>query len=300
MIVDFRLKVFQTVAQELSFTAAARQLFISQPAVTRHINELEKAIEKPLFHRHGNRISLTREGQLLYAYGQQIMALYSRLDEALSSMQDTLSGQLNLGASTTIAQYILPVILAQFKQAHPGTLLQLQNANTRTIEQLVSDQKIDLGIIEGEALNPLLHYEPFTADEIVLVCRTDNGRIKKAFTDSAHLRKLPLVLREPGSGTRQVVLHALRQQGLSERDLKIEMELGSSESVKNYLMHADAFAFLSIHTIRAELAAGHLKVIDLTDLEITRTFHFVSLHGQYSPVLSRFKAFCQLHYRPTP
>lgn len=296
MITDFRLKVFQTVAQQLSFTAAARALYISQPAVTRHINELEKNIQKPLFHRHGNRISLTKEGELLLTFIRKIMSLYEEFDTEIKALQNTLSGQLKVGASTTVAQYLLPAILAQFKKVHPQTQLFLQNANTREIEQRVSEQKIDIGIIEGQALNPLLHYEPFIKDEIVLVTRADNQKWRKGIIKVEKLKELPLVLREKGSGTLEVVLEALNENRISEKELHIAIELGSTESVKSYLMHSDAFAFLSIHTILKELTSNQLKVIELSDIDISRTFQFVSLHGQHSSILSRFKQFCLLHY----
>lgn len=297
MITDFRLKVFQTVASQLSFTAAARILYISQPAVTRHINELEKNIQKPLFHRHGNHISLTKEGELLMDYTRKIMMLYEEFDTEIKALQNNLSGQLRIGASTTVAQYILPAILARFKKAHPQTHLHLQNANTREIEQRVSDQTIDIGIIEGQALNPLLHYEPFIEDEIVLVTHTRNQSLKEGGIREEQLKNLPLVLRERGSGTLDVVLNTLRQKNISEKDLQVVIELGSTESVKKYLLYSDAFAFLSVHTIIQELSAGQLQIIDIAETEINRTFQFVSLHGQHSVVLSRFKQFCLLHYK---
>lgn len=121
MIIDFRLKVFQTVPQKLSFTRAAHELFISQPAVTKHINELEKTIGKPLFNRHGNNISLTTEGELLLTFANKILRLYNNLDGELNQLQDKVSGHLHLGASTTIAQYILPQILAKYRSAYPQT-----------------------------------------------------------------------------------------------------------------------------------------------------------------------------------
>ncbi len=296
MIIDFRLKVFQTAARQLSFTAAAEELYISQPAVTKHINELEKNIQKPLFNRHGRKLSLTKAGKLLLSYTNKILTLYEQLDDDIKEMNQAISGQVRIGASTTLAQYILPAILAQFKSTHPQTNLHLLNANTRTIESYVLEQKIDLGIIEGEAANPLLHYEPFVRDEIVLVTRMDNKYIKKETLTTKDLLKLPLVLREKGSGTLAVLLNALKTKGISEKDLQVEMELGSSESVKHYLMHSRAYAFISIHTIIPELTERKLKVVELEDLDIGRTLQFVTLHGQHSNLLSHFKKFCLSHY----
>lgn len=296
MIIDFRIKVFQTVAQRLSFTQAARELFISQPAVTKHINELEKNIGKPLFNRHGNNITLTMEGNLLLTFANKIIGLYNELDEALNKLKDTVSGHLRIGASTTAAQYILPKILAQFKSAYPQVQMTLLNDNSNHIETLVLDRKIDIGIIEGKALNPLLHYEPFIKDEIVLTTRTGNNRIKTPEAKAEQIKKIPLVVREAGSGTLEVIEKALLEKNIQPNELIIELALGSSESQKNYLLHSDAFAFLSIHAILDEMTQHKLKIIEITDMDITRSFHFVCIHGEHSGIISRFKSFCLLHY----
>lgn len=296
MILDFRLKVFQTVAQRLSFTQAAHELYITQPAVTKHINELEKNIGKPLFNRHGNKISLTKEGEVLLIFANKILTLYKQLDEELAARQNTFSWQLLLGASTTIAQYILPRILARFKISYPKTALTLIGGNTQHIESLVLSKKIDLGMIEGSASNPLLHYEPFIEDEIVLVTRTNNPKLKQTEIKAEKIKTLPLVVRESGSGTLDVIEKTLAGKNIKQGDLHIDIELDSSESLKNYLLHSNSFAFLSIHTIIEELAQNKLSVIEISDMEIRRTFQFVSLHGQYSAAISRFRHFCLMHY----
>lgn len=296
MIVDFRLKVFRTVAQRLSFTRAAHELFISQPAVTKHINELEKNTGKPLFNRHGNNISLTKEGELLLKYTNNILNLYQNLEEELNKLQETISGEVHIGASTTIAQYILPKILAKFKAAYPEMKVSLINDNTLNIETLVSEKKIDIGIIEGSAANPLLHYDPFFEDEIVLTTRADNNKIKEAEIKAEKVKTIPLVMREAGSGTLEVIEKALAKKDIYRNDLQIELALGSSESLKNYLLHSNAFAFLSIHAITEEMNQNKLKIIELKDMNIIRQFQFVCLHGQHATIVDRFKNFCLLHY----
>jgi DNA-binding transcriptional LysR family regulator len=296
MIIDFRLKVFQTVAQRLSFTRAAHELFISQPAVTKHINELEKNTGKPLFNRHGNNISLTKEGELLLKYANNILGLYQNLDEELNKLQEIISGEIRIGASTTIAQYILPKILAKFKVAYPQIKISLVNNNTQQIEELVSDKKIDIGIIEGSALNPLLHYNLFFEDEIVLTTRAGNNTLKGIEIKAEKLKTIPLVVREQGSGTLEVIEKALAKKDIHSNDLHIELALGSSESLKSYLLHSNAYSFLSVHAITEEIGQNKLKMIEIKDLDITRQFQFVSLHGQHTAILDRFKSFCLLHY----
>lgn len=296
MIIDFRLKVFQVVAQELSFSSAARQLFISQPAVTKHINELEKQVQYPLFNRNGRQVSLTKEGELILNYAQQILDLYNAMEDEVNELQERVSGQIKIAASTTIAQYILPQVLAKFKKHFPLVSFSLKSANTKDVEQMVLERRVDVGVVEGAAQNPLLHYEPFMEDEIVLTTSAKNKKSNNDSVDISAIKNYPLVLREQGSGTLEVILAALKEKGISLNDLKREIELGSSESVKSYLKDADAYAFLSVHTIADELKNGELKIIACAELTIKRVFHFISLHGQHAKSIARFKRFCRLSY----
>ena len=296
MIFDFRLRVFKTVADKLSFTKAAHELFVSQPAVTKHINELEKQVGKPLFHRHGNSISLTSEGELLLSYARRILLLYQELEDELNSLQKNISGHLRIGASTTIAQYILPRILAGFKKNHPEVQLTLINGNTERIEQLLLANSIDIGMIEGYSTLPQLHYEPFVQDEIVLVTSTINPKITQPEISLDALRHLPLVIREDGSGTLDIIEHALEEQQIKRKDWNIEVQLGSTESIKQYLLHSTACAFLSIHTVVDELSNNKLKVIEIKDREISRSLQFISLHGQHARLVNLFKQYCIRRY----
>ena len=293
---DFRLKVFKTVAEQLSFTKASKILFISQPAVTKHVNELEKQFGKALFNRHGNSISLTPEGEVCLDYASKIIALYEKLEMEFVDLDSSLPQKINLAASTTIAQYILPSLLSKFKTVHPETTITLINENSERIEALVLDNKTDLGLVEGNSNNPLLHYQPFVKDEIVLTCRIGNKNLKTNETPLNQLVSLPLILREQGSGTRIVIENTLKEKGLNIKDFNIQIELGSTESIKNYLLNSDSFAFLSIHSIARELKNRTLTIVDVEGFEIQRTFQFVSLHGNYNPTSEWMKNFFINHY----
>ena len=283
------------MADKLSFTKAAHELFITQPAVTKHINELEKQIGKPLFNRHGNSISLTGEGELLLSYAKRILALYQELDDELNSLQKNLTGHLRIGASTTIAQYILPRILAGFKKHYPEVQLTLINANTERIEQLLLENSIDIGMIEGNSTLPQLHYEPFVQDEIVLVASSDNRKAGPEISIEA-LKTLPLVIREEGSGTLDIVEHLLEEHQIRRKDWNVEVQLGSTESIKHYLMHSNAFAFLSIHTVVEELSTNKLRVVEIKGRVISRSLQFISLHGQHARLVALFKQQCIRRY----
>ncbi|AKD04070.1 LysR substrate-binding domain-containing protein [Pontibacter korlensis] len=293
---DFRLKVFYTVAQKLSFTKAAQALFISQPAVTKHIRELEQHLGVGLFRRNGNSISLTAAGQLLMQHAQKIAEAYALLENEMAQFSSTAGGHLRIGASTTLAQYVLPGILARFKTAHPSVDVSFITGNSEQIEQRLMQEKLDLGVVEGNSHHPQIMYEPFSRDEIVLVARTGSRQSRKAEIQPAELLEMPLVLREQGSGTRDVLLESLSEAGLHAKDLKAELMLESSESIKQYLLHADCAAFLSVHSVARELRQRELTVIDIKGLEIYRTFQFITLRGQSSSLAEQFRKFCLRHY----
>lgn len=296
MIFNYRLRVFRTVAEKLSFTQAARELFVSQPAVTKHINELEKQIEQPLFIRRGNSISLTRAGKVLLNYAGQIEDLYQELNEDLRSLQEQVSGQLRIGASTTIAQYILPPILATLKEKHPQISFSLINGNSKRIRQLLINDKADIGLTEGNTTSPELHEESFIKDEIVLVTTSKNSSFQLSQIDKETLTQIPLIIRESGSGTLDVIEQAFKRASIKRNDLQIEMRLGSTESIKKYLLHSNAFALLSIHTITEELATNQLRIIEIKSLPIYRELKFISLHGQHARLVQIFKSHCLKQY----
>ena len=296
MLTDFRLKVFKTVADRLSFTKAAAELLISQPAVTKQINELERLLGKPLFLRHGNRISLTDDGVRLLEYANRILALYGELRDAFVEEQGAFSGEIRLGASTTLSQYVLPGLLAKFRKLYPDVRVTLFNGNTEQIERQIADGKLDFGMIEGTASNPALHYELFMDDELVLVTSASNTSFTREEITAADLPALPLVIRENGSGTLDVLSRELSRHGLSLRQLHIERQLGSTESIKHYLFYSDTFAFVSVQAVLDELAANRLRVVEVGDMELVRRFSFVTAHGQRSRLTDLFKQFCLNHY----
>ncbi|MGO3183211.1 MAG: LysR substrate-binding domain-containing protein [Aequorivita sp.] len=293
---DFRLRVFKTVAEQLSFTKASKLLFISQPAVTKHINELEKQYGKALFNRHGNSITLTSEGEIFLDYATRIIELFIKLEQEFMESDKQLPKAISLAASTTIAQYILPSLLSKFKAVYPNTSITLINQNSEKIESLVLQKETDLGLSEGTTHNPKLHYDSFIKDEIVLTTRIENKYIQKEEVSLDELKTLPIVIREVGSGTKNIIENSLKEAGLNLREINVQIQLGSTESIKNYLLASDSYAFLSIHSIAKELKNHSLKIVEVEGLNIERTFQFVSLHGNYDKTAERLKSFFISHY----
>ena len=198
---DFRLKVFQSVAKNLSFTKASQELFVSQPAITKHIQELEATYQTRLFDRQGSKISLTESGRLLLEHCERILEDYKRLEYEMHLLHNEYIGELKLGASTTIAQYVLPPLLGSFIGKFPQVNLSLLNGNSREIEAALQEHRIDLGLVEGVFRLPNLKYTTFLEDELVAVVHSKSRLQLPEEITPQDLPAIPLVLRERGSGT---------------------------------------------------------------------------------------------------
>lgn len=276
---DFRLKVFYTVAKRLNFTKAAEELFITQPAVTKHIQEIEIFYQCKLFERNGTKIKLAKAGEILLKHAEKIFTIYDDIAFDLATLNENVKGSIKLGASTTVAQYVLPQYLALFKQKFPDIHIELTDGNTEYIENLLTDNKIDFGIVEGQSKRQHIKYTPFIKDEIVLCTSTENPDIKKSVITLNELQKLPLIIREQGSGSLEVITASLKKKNIKLSQLNVAMTLKSSESIKLYLSHSTTFAFLSVHSIFKELKNYDLKIVDIQDLDIERYFYFITQQG---------------------
>ncbi len=277
---DFRLKVFYTVANRLSFTKASNELFITQPAVSKHIQELEEYYKIKLFNRNSSKIALTVAGEVLLKHTKNIFEVYRNIDFDMSALINQRSGLLRIGASTTISQYIIPSVLARFHQKLQDIKVSLLNGNTEQIENALLKQEIEIGIVEGQSKNKSIKYTEFLKDELVLVCKISNPLVNLNEVTQEELKKMRFVMREPGSGTLEVIEFALKPFNIKVSELQIEMQLGSTESIKSYLINSDCVAFVSIHAIQKELKNNELAILDLKDLIIERFFYIITLQGK--------------------
>lgn len=270
---DFRLKVFFIVAQRLNFTKAAEELFISQPAVSKHVKEIEKHYQCALFERNGNTLKLTAKGEMLKKYAARILALYQEMDSEIHFLNEKHHGLIHIGASTTASQYVLPGFLASFKKNYPHIALEVKTDNTEKIENLLLNNTIDIGVVEGKSRRNSLEYTPFKKDELVLC--TKASTLSKPVLEISELRGLPFIIREKGSGTLEIIRSALLKNNLKLDELHVEMTLENNESIKSYLQHSNAFAFISISAIIEELKNNKLKIIDVEGLTIERYYYVV-------------------------
>ncbi|NML36009.1 LysR family transcriptional regulator [Chitinophaga sp. G-6-1-13] len=292
---DFRLRVFHTVAKRLSFTKAAEELYISQPAVTKHIHELEQQLGMALFERIGNRIKLTRAGQLVMHHAEIIFTDYRNLEYEINQLKHTQGGLLAIGASTTIAQYLIPPLLAKFNQRYPDVKTSLTNGNTEQIEQALFEKSILLGIIEGSSKNPLLKYVEFARDEIVLIGNPKHTYGNGEPLTASELRNIPLLMREHGSGTLEVITDELKRLKLKITDLNVAMYMGSTESIKSYLHHSSCAAFISLQAVQREVEAGEFIVLPIKNFRLIRKLHFTYLQGLQDKLAQLFIKFARQH-----
>ncbi|MBS1520749.1 MAG: LysR family transcriptional regulator [Bacteroidetes bacterium] len=285
---DFRLEVFYTVAKRLSFTKAAAELFITQPAVTKHIRELEDQYKAKLFERKGNHIALTQAGKLLLHHAERVFELYRNVEFEINSLSKRKEGLLRIGASTTIAQYIVAPLLAKFRGKYPDVQLSLITGNTEQVEKALLAKEIEIGIIEGYSKNPEISYHEFLKDELVLVCSSKHPLANRNSLRPDELKTISFIVREQGSGTLEVIDHALKEAGINHAELKVEIRLGNTESIKSYLLNSSAMAFVSVHAIIDEVKRGELKIIDVENLIIERSFYLINLQGRITGLADLF------------
>ena len=296
---DRRLQVFYTVAKQLSFTKAAEQLFMTQPAVTFQVKQLEEQYSTRLFERNHGRIALTPAGRIVMDYAERVLALNEEMDTRVAELTGAVTGPLLLGASMTIAEYILPKILGEFKAEHPEVQTHLTVANSETIVSRVADHALDVGLIESPSYLATLQNEICCDDELVVMCAPEHPLAKRKTVRAQELAALPWVRREVGSGTREFTDNYLRECGVTPEDLEVIMELGSPEAIKGVVETGIAIAVLSRATVVKELVLGSLVAVPLTP-RLIRTLSLVHPKERFrSKLLTTFVEFATRRMRET-
>lgn len=271
---DRRLQVFYTVAKLLSFTKAAESLHMTQPAVTFQVRQLEEHFNTRLFDRTHNRISLTDAGRRVYEYSTRIFELYSELDNAVREITGEVSGVLMVGASTTIAEYMLPALLGDFKAKYPDVSVRLKVSNTDGIVHMVENNIIDLGVVEAHVTNKNLAVELCRLDQLVAIVAPKHPLAKVGKVGPRALLEYPFISREEGSGTREVINEYLESASIHPSELDTIMELGSPEAIKGAVEAGIGISILSRATMIKELKLATLVAVEL-DPPIERPFSFV-------------------------
>ena len=271
MIENFRLTVFRAVAHHLSFSRAAEELLLTQPAVTQQIKALEEQFGVTLFHRGGGRISLTPSGAALLPFAQQMKELSNLAMAAVAKTHGQLAGELTIGASQTIAQYLLPTFMAAFLQRNPQLRITARSGNTDHMVNALAAGEIQLALLEGAAQRTDVHVEPFMEDHMVLVVPSSHEWAGQTISVE-ELKTQPLLVREFGSGSRRTVEHALEGAGIKTKDLFIRMQLDSTEGLLNAVEAGLGITFVSRWAVRNQLALGTLKLARVAGLKLSRSF----------------------------
>ncbi|MBF0620853.1 MAG: LysR family transcriptional regulator [Magnetococcales bacterium] len=272
---DTRLRVFHAVAKQLSFTRAAEELYLTQPAVTFQIRQLEEHFNTRLFDRHHNRISLTEAGHVVYGYAERILELYRETDKAINEMTGVTRGVVKLGASTTIGEYLLPGVMKGYYDRFPNVQVRLTIHNTRLVIRKLEDATIDVGMVEGPVKNKNIVLTPCTEDELVVVFPPNHPLADEGEIPIQRLKEFPFVSREEGSGTRDVIADFLGNGGLPYEQLNTILELGSTEAVKGAVEGHVGFSIVSSATIRKEVKLGILVARRVKGVSMMRKINFV-------------------------
>lgn len=274
---NFRLTVFRAVAEQLSFRRAAEELYLTQPAVSLQVKALEEELAVQLFDRSGSRVALTPAGRRLLSYARRAAALARQAEEEVTALGGDQAGTLALGASTTIAQYILPRLLAEFRRRHPRVQPTLISGNTERVVEALARHQIALALIEGPARSRDVKTEPFLEDELVLIVPAAHEWAERTAIQPAELVDAPLLLRERGSGTRRVLELALEKHGIRHRTLHVPMELDSTEAIKTAVEAGLGVGFVSRWALARDLRPGHgLRVVEIEGLRVRRSFLIAS------------------------
>ncbi|MEE8379110.1 MAG: selenium metabolism-associated LysR family transcriptional regulator [Gammaproteobacteria bacterium] len=271
---DRRLNVFYHVARQLSFTKAAEILHMTQPAVTFQVRQLEEYFNTRLFDRTHNKIGLTEAGGRVFADAEKIFQLYDEMENSVRELTGEISGILILGASTTIAEYMLPALLGDFKEKYPDVNIRLKVSNTDGIVRMVENNEIDLGVVEAPVANKNLAVEECRKDRLVAITPPGHELANQGKIQVKSILEYPFICREEGSGTREVIMEYLRDAGVDEGQLNIIMELGSLEALKGAVEAGIGISIISRATLIKEIKLGSVEVLEL-DPPLERPFSFV-------------------------
>jgi DNA-binding transcriptional LysR family regulator len=269
------LETFVKAAELSSFTAAAGALALTQAAISQRIHALEKALKTPLFRRHGGHIFLTDAGRRLHAYAQRIFALHRDARSEIAGQKFSVSGELHLGASTIPGEHFLPAILSVFRKRYPDIEVRASIGDSLDVIRQVERGQVHLGLVGRKTDNPHLEFRHFATDRMVLVVPPRHAWSKRQRVSFKQLCTQPLILREAGSGLRHCFEKELARLGLSLRDLRIALELGSNEAIKEAVLRGLGLAMLSSHAVHKELKARKLFALKVADLHCDREMFVV-------------------------
>jgi len=294
---DRRLQVFYAVGKVLSFTKAAESLHMTQPAVTFQVRQLEEHFKARLFDRTHNRISMTEAGQVVFRYAERIFELYDEMEQAVGEITGEMSGHLVIGASTTLAEYVLPSLLGEFSQRFPEVTISLKVGNTDAVVAMVEENTIDLGIVEAPVVSGHLDVEVCRQDELVMIVPPGHEMAGLSSVVPGQLVDKVFVSREQGSGTRGVFQTYLADNGVENDTINVILDLASPEAVKGAVEAGMGLSVVSRTILAKELRLGTLIAVPL-DPRLLRPFSFVRKKQKFRlPVMTELLEFARVYFQ---
>lgn len=294
------LETFSRAAELGSFTAAARAMGLTQAAVSQRVQALEKALDTVLFERKGGRVTLTRAGKKLYGYAQRIHELHRRARQEIAGQVTPISSELTLAASSVPGEHLLPALLSVFGKEYPNVRVRASVGDSMAVLAQVERGEASVGLVGRKTDNPHLDFCHFASDRMVLVVPPQHplGRRKKITLKQ--LAGYPLILREVGSGLRHWLENSLEQAGLSLTELRVVLELGSNEAIKEALLRGVGVAILSRYAVQKEVKSRSLHALQISDLRCDRDLYLVQDKRRALPLSAQlFLTFLESHPIPT-
>jgi DNA-binding transcriptional LysR family regulator len=283
-----KFRTFCSIAEKGNFSAVAEDLFMSQSAVSQQIQALERRYGVVLFDRGSKGATLTDPGRILYEKAKKILAIEDQINQELDELRGLKGGELHVGASTTVGNYLMPFYLGEFKRRYPDVKVSLIVENTRIIEDQILAAVFPLAVVEHEVNNPSLVREPIEKDELILFTSPDHRWAESGSVSKQDLMKEPFITRELGSGTREVIEEKLKAGGVSE--LNVVMELGNSSAITTAVAAGLGVSILSRRVIHAHLESDMLKQVHIKGLSLERDFYLITVADHYlSPASERFR-----------
>jgi DNA-binding transcriptional LysR family regulator len=278
------LRLFAAVAEHRSFTRAAASLNLSQPAISKSLSELERQLSISLIDRTGKSVALTDAGETLYARARELFGVERTAEQELRELRGMKRGVLRIAASTTIATYMLAPVLGRFHVRRPNVRIQTTSANTRTVLRLLLEFRVDVALVEGPVAHPRVEVLPWRDDELVVIASPEHHLVSRQAVEVGALANETFLVREPGSGTREVSRRALALHGVR---LANTMRVGGTEAIKQGVAAGLGLAIVSRAAAADQLALNKLVVLPVPGLEITRTLARIRLRNRASTASAR-------------
>ncbi len=281
------LETFSKAAELSSFTGAAKALRLTQASVSQRMQALERTLGTPLFKRQGGRVLLTESGQKLYDYAQRILDLHRQARREITGHEAPVGGELSLAASSIPGEHLLPALLLLFGQKHPHIRVRATVSDSLGVIAQVERGEVSLGLVGRRTDSPDLEFRYLASDRMVLVVPPGHALSKRKKLSVRQLARHPLVLREVGSGLRHCFEKSLDRAGLSLSDLRVALELGSNEAIKEAVLRGVGVAILSAYAVQKELRAGQLHALAVSDLHCDRDMYVVQDRKRVLPLPAR-------------